>query len=218
MTSPYNVLGLVQTATLSEVKKRYRSLALKYHPDKNSSKDAHKKFCRIQAAYEFLVERIPEHKPAAGLQSRNDLWHKEEARPSFRYVNGLGTHLHFDAQDLQTSHYELVAMLRDQGRGGHEQYTDFVALIISNAYTECRTLQGRCLTLNGDAWKETELWTQRKREVKALQNGLTTLLTSLHVMRNEHDEIKGELKGKVKLTEEEWEVVLEMLKKMAHFM
>jgi DnaJ-class molecular chaperone len=32
---PYDILGLDQNATLREIKKAYRKLALEYHPDKN---------------------------------------------------------------------------------------------------------------------------------------------------------------------------------------
>ncbi len=44
----------VQTpgATDAEIKKAYRQLSLKYHPDKNGSKDAADKFAEVAAAYE----------------------------------------------------------------------------------------------------------------------------------------------------------------------
>ncbi|MBL0941474.1 MAG: molecular chaperone DnaJ [Alphaproteobacteria bacterium] len=51
----YDVLGVPRSASESELKKAYRSLAMKYHPDKNSGdKEAEKKFKELNEAYEIL--------------------------------------------------------------------------------------------------------------------------------------------------------------------
>jgi molecular chaperone DnaJ len=58
---PYKVLGLPQTATDEEVKKAYRKLSRKYHPDaniNNPNKDqAEEKFKEIQAAYQMIMNK-----------------------------------------------------------------------------------------------------------------------------------------------------------------
>ncbi len=51
----YEVLGLGRDATAEEVKKAYRQLAVKYHPDKNpGDKSAEEKFKELGEAYEVL--------------------------------------------------------------------------------------------------------------------------------------------------------------------
>src|ERR1700677_1035135 len=51
----YEVLGVGRAATPEEVKKAYRKLAVKYHPDKNpGDKSAEDKFKELGEAYEIL--------------------------------------------------------------------------------------------------------------------------------------------------------------------
>ena len=51
----YKVLGVEKTATEQEIKKAYRKLALKYHPDRNpNDKEAEAKFRQVSEAYEVL--------------------------------------------------------------------------------------------------------------------------------------------------------------------
>jgi DnaJ-class molecular chaperone len=56
MTNFYEVLGVSQDAAEQELKKTYRSLSLKYHPDRNPEEDAKSKFQAINEAYETLSD------------------------------------------------------------------------------------------------------------------------------------------------------------------
>lgn len=50
----YGVLGISENASIDEIKKAYRKLARKYHPDINKDPGAEEKFKEINAAYEVL--------------------------------------------------------------------------------------------------------------------------------------------------------------------
>jgi len=52
----YEVLGVESTATEAEIKKSYRKLAIKWHPDKNKSPEATQVFQKIAAAYDVLKD------------------------------------------------------------------------------------------------------------------------------------------------------------------
>ena len=52
----YKILGLSTNANKDDIKKSYRSLAKKYHPDKNKEEGATDKFKELTFAYEILID------------------------------------------------------------------------------------------------------------------------------------------------------------------
>lgn len=53
----YKILGLEKTATQEEIKRAYRRLARKYHPDVNKEPDAERRFKEVGEAYEVLKDK-----------------------------------------------------------------------------------------------------------------------------------------------------------------
>ena len=55
----YKVLGVSRTATIKEIKKQYKVLSKKYHPDKNQNgqnEEAHEKFVEVAAGKHYCSQ------------------------------------------------------------------------------------------------------------------------------------------------------------------
>ena len=59
MLDPYSVLGVSRDASMDEIKKAYRKLSRKYHPDANinnpNKEQAEEMFKQVQQAYDQIV-------------------------------------------------------------------------------------------------------------------------------------------------------------------
>lgn len=87
MYDPYAVLGLARNATDEEIKKAYRSLSRKYHPDANvnnpNKEQAEEKFKEIQQAYQQIMNE-KEHGGSGGY-----------GNPGYGQQGGGGTYWDF---------------------------------------------------------------------------------------------------------------------------
>jgi curved DNA-binding protein len=101
----YEILGVKKDSSPSEIKKAYRKLALKYHPDKNNGeKESEAKFKEINEAYAVLSD--PEKKKQYDLYGSTTFHQRYSQEDIFRG---------FDLNDI----------LRQFGFGGTGQSTQF---------------------------------------------------------------------------------------------
>ncbi len=82
----YEILGLKPGASINEIKNAYRNLALRYHPDKDSSEGNEERFVKISDAYQTLrIQHIGESKT---MQKFGDIY-PEDAVYSYEQAEKL---------------------------------------------------------------------------------------------------------------------------------
>ena len=97
MTDYYRILGVPKNASQEEIKKAYRKLALKYHPDKNKGdKAAEEKFKKINEAYAVLSDK--------------------EKRQQYDQFGSTGFHQRLSREDLFRN-FDLGDIFKDFGFG-----------------------------------------------------------------------------------------------------
>lgn len=105
----YKILGIKESAPLDEIKRAYRALALKYHPDKNpdNKKFAEEKFKEISEAYYVLSD--------PGKKEEYDIMRKG----GYAYSRDFATSHGFDFEDFLRQFGHLGGATR-RGPGGVE--------------------------------------------------------------------------------------------------
>jgi curved DNA-binding protein len=99
----YQVLGVAKTASADDIKKAYRKLAIKFHPDKNQgNKKSEEKFKEISEAYAVLSD--------------------PEKRKQYDTYGSAGFHQRYSQEDIFRN-FDLNDILRQFGFGGGFQNT-----------------------------------------------------------------------------------------------
>ena len=76
----YKTLGISTNATAQEVKKAYRTLAFKYHPDRNRHPKAKEKFIKLCEAYEILTDQLTNSISRATIRRQANPQHEAQER------------------------------------------------------------------------------------------------------------------------------------------
>jgi len=82
----YTILGVPKDASADQIKKAYRELAMKYHPDRNKDKNAEEKFKEINEAYAVLSnDQKREQYNAYGPEEFNQKYDEQEIFRNFDF-------------------------------------------------------------------------------------------------------------------------------------
>ena len=100
---PYEVLGVSREATENEIKKAYRKLALKHHPDKQTTEESRRRageiFAKISKAYEILSDPQKRREFDNGGRFNNNAGNRGPSAHDFFFHSMGGTRHPFDFHD-----------------------------------------------------------------------------------------------------------------------
>lgn len=85
----YEILGVEKTSSDIDIKKAYRTLSLKYHPDRNSDPDAKSRFQEINEAYETLSDAAKREQYDMGFNNIEIPFHNMAGNPNFPDINHI---------------------------------------------------------------------------------------------------------------------------------
>ena len=122
MDDLYSVLGVTKSASDDEIKKAYRSLAFKYHPDRNpGDKVAEEKFKKINSAYEVLGDK--------NKRSQYDRYGTTSSYNTSSSYGGYGNAYHGGYSQQEDAFYQwfnsAFQQSQNQRNSGDENWTEY---------------------------------------------------------------------------------------------
>lgn len=101
----FKVLGISPTDNPEALKKAYRKMAFRYHPDKNSSADAHFRFIQITEAYEILTGQ---RKPSNELQKQKAKTEEEHFAEKVAFAKARFRHQQEEEARKDAEYFRMI--------------------------------------------------------------------------------------------------------------
>lgn len=145
----YKILNVKRTATSAEIKRAYRKLSLKYHPDKNSAPDAAQKFAEIAAAYDVLSD---EEKRKAYNAGGEEAVKQQEQRANTPHADPFDLFQHFgfgggfrNKEEPRTPNVEVpIRLTLEQLYNGDTLEIEYTRQIICLESKQCEKKNNEC--------------------------------------------------------------------------
>lgn len=166
--NPYQVLGVSPSASDDEVKKAYRSLSRKYHPDANvnnpNREAAEEKFKQVQQAYDSIM-RMRQHGETYGgyrsSGSQSGAYNRTNISPELQaavnyisngyFQEGLTALSSVDVSQRGGVWYYLAAVA-SEGIGHHQAAREYAARAVSLEPSNFQFRQYLAHLENGNVW------------------------------------------------------------------
>lgn len=124
MKKYFQILGLPETASQDEIKKKYRKLAMRIHPDRNPSPKAKEDFLQLTDAYEILIGKKPAPKTSRSISKSAEKTSEERVKEAKKRI--------FEQQEKERQENEYYFQNLFRGRKWKTlKTTSFLGVLLS---------------------------------------------------------------------------------------
>lgn len=189
MNENYEILGIDKNASIDEIKRAYKQLAKKYHPDYNKNPNANEKFIEINKAYKEVLN--PKARTFFGIEIWESIIKKEDFNiPSINYVELEKAEKERDKlkkiyetegiklrNNLEKEFKKLYGKFYASSKNERDFYGELTKLKpISNYYEACR----KCAKIKNAPYKEYKWAINKLKFLSKLYQKITIYKESIN--------------------------------------